>query len=48
MFVDDDVFLIAAAIEAYNQSKSKDVGDYNIASNWKKTGRSKGLTWTRA
>jgi acetyl-CoA carboxylase, biotin carboxylase subunit len=43
MFVDDDVFLIAAAIEAYNQSKSKDVGDYNIASTWKKTGRLKGL-----
>jgi acetyl-CoA carboxylase biotin carboxylase subunit len=43
MFVDDDVFLIAAAIEAYNQSKSKDVGDYNLASQWKKTGRVKAL-----
>ena len=36
MFVDEDVFWIAAAIEAYNQSKSKDVSDYNLASNGRK------------
>jgi acetyl-CoA carboxylase biotin carboxylase subunit len=46
MFVDDDVFLISAAIEAYNQAKSRDVGDYNLASQWKKTGRQKGLRST--
>jgi acetyl-CoA carboxylase biotin carboxylase subunit len=39
MFVDDEVFLISAAIEAYIQSKSRDVGDYNLASQWKKAGR---------
>ena len=43
MFVDEDVFWIAAAIEAYNQSKSKDVGDYNIASQWKRAGRLKAM-----
>lgn len=43
MFVDDDVFLIAAAIEAYNQSKSRDVSDYNIASQWKRQGRLKSM-----
>ncbi len=39
MFVDEPVFLISAAIEAYNQSKSRDVGDYNLASEWKRQGR---------
>jgi acetyl-CoA carboxylase biotin carboxylase subunit len=43
MFVDEEVFLIAAAIEAYNQSKSKDVSDYNLASQWKKSGRLKAM-----
>ena len=43
MFVDEPVFLIAAAIEAYNQSKSRDVGDYNVASQWKKYGRMKSM-----
>lgn len=43
MFVDEHVFLIAAAIEAYNQSKSRDVGDYNLASRWKRHGRSKSM-----
>jgi acetyl-CoA carboxylase biotin carboxylase subunit len=43
MFVDDDVFLISAAIEAYNQAKSRDVGDYNLASQWKKAGRIKSM-----
>ncbi|NJM10286.1 MAG: hypothetical protein HC883_05350 [Bdellovibrionaceae bacterium] len=39
MFVDEPVFLISAAIEAYIQSKSRDVGDYNLASQWKRMGR---------
>jgi acetyl-CoA carboxylase biotin carboxylase subunit len=43
MFVDDHVFLISAAIEAYIQSKSRDVGDYNIASQWRRYGRSKSM-----
>lgn len=43
MFVEDEVFFIAAAIEAYNQSKSKDVTDYNLASQWKRSGRLKGM-----
>ena len=43
MFVDEPVFLIAAAIEAYNQSKSRDVGDYNLASQWKRQGRLKSM-----
>lgn len=46
MFVDESVFLIAAAIEAYNQSKSRDVGDYNIASQWKRFGRLKSMRTT--
>jgi acetyl-CoA carboxylase biotin carboxylase subunit len=43
MFVDEKVFLISAAIEAYIQSKSRDVGDYNIASQWKRYGRLKSM-----
>ncbi len=43
MFVDDDVFLISAAIEAYNQAKSRDVSDYNLASKWKNYGRQKAM-----
>lgn len=43
MFVDEDVFLISAAIEAYIQSKSRDVGDYNVASQWKRYGRMKSM-----
>ena len=43
MFVDEPVFLIAAAIEAYNQSKSRDVSDYNLASQWKRYGRQKAM-----
>ena len=46
MFVDDEVFLISAAIEAYIQSKSRDVGDYNLASQWKKSGRLSALRKT--
>jgi acetyl-CoA carboxylase biotin carboxylase subunit len=43
MFVDDEVFLISAAIEAYIQSKSRDVGDYNVASQWKRYSRLKSM-----
>jgi acetyl-CoA carboxylase biotin carboxylase subunit len=38
-FVDDHVFLIAAAITAYNDRKSKDVRQYNVFPNWKRVGR---------
>lgn len=37
--VDDPVFLIAAAITAYNDRKSKDVRQLNLTSNWKRVGR---------
>jgi acetyl-CoA carboxylase biotin carboxylase subunit len=37
--VDEHVFLIAAAITAYNDRKSKDVRQLNIHSNWKTAGR---------
>jgi len=37
--IDDPVFLIAAAITAYQDRKSKDVRRLNMASNWRKTGR---------
>jgi len=36
---DDRVFLITAAIEAYNQHKSQGVWDLNLVSNWKRLGR---------
>ena len=42
-FVDDHVFLIAAAITAYNDRKSKDVRQLNLVSNWKRIGRKMGL-----
>lgn len=38
-YVDDHVFLIAAAITAYNDRKSKDVSKLNLSSNWKKFAR---------
>ena len=38
-YVDDHVFLIAAAITAYNDRKSKDVRQYNVYPNWKRIGR---------
>jgi len=38
-FVDDHVFLIAAAITAFNDRKSKDVRQYNVFPNWKRVGR---------
>lgn len=37
--VDDKVFLIAAAIGAYQDRKSKDVRQLNVASHWKRIGR---------
>lgn len=37
--IEDPVFLIAAAITAYNDRKSKDVRHLNITSNWKRIGR---------
>ena len=37
--VEDPVFLVAAAIEAYKDRKSKDVRRLNIVSNWKRIGR---------
>ena len=41
--VDDHVFLITAAITAYNDKKSKHVGEYNVASRWRTLGRKSGL-----
>jgi acetyl-CoA carboxylase biotin carboxylase subunit len=37
--VEDPAFLIAAAITAYNDRKSKDIRQLNVTSNWKRTGR---------
>lgn len=37
--VEDPVFLIAAAIEAYNDRKSKDIRQLNVTSNWRRLGR---------
>lgn len=37
--IDDPMFLIAAAITAYNDRKSKDVRQLNVISNWKRIGR---------
>lgn len=37
--VEDPVFLIAAAITAYNDRKSKDVRQLNLTSHWKRVGR---------
>ena len=39
MFVDNDVFLITAAIEAFKESKSRDVSKFNLASRWKDKSR---------
>jgi acetyl-CoA carboxylase biotin carboxylase subunit len=38
-YIDDHVFLIAAAITAYNDRKAKDVRQYNVYPNWKRLGR---------
>lgn len=37
--VEDPVFLIAAAITAYNDRKTKDIRQLNLTSNWKRVGR---------
>ncbi|HEY8271926.1 MAG TPA: acetyl-CoA carboxylase biotin carboxylase subunit, partial [Pseudobdellovibrionaceae bacterium] len=37
--IEDPMFLIAAAITAYNDRKNRDVRQLNITSNWKRTGR---------
>ncbi len=37
--VDDHVFLITAAIAAFNDKKSKNVSEYSVASRWKSLGR---------
>ena len=37
--VPDEVFLIAAAITAFNDRKSKDVRHLNVFSQWKRVGR---------
>ena len=39
-FIDDRVFLISAAIEAYNDRKSQGVWDINVQSRWKNTVKS--------
>ncbi len=41
--VDDHVFLITAAIAAYNDKKAKAVSEYNVASRWKGVAREEGL-----
>ena len=38
--VDDHVFLITAAIAAYNEKRAKSVSDYNTLSRWQSVGRS--------
>ncbi len=43
MFVDEPVFLISAAIEAYKDSKKKDVSNYSVASRWKNQARQNSL-----
>ena len=42
-FVEDDVFLITAAIEAYKQNKNRDVSNYALASSWKERARIESL-----
>ncbi len=41
--VDEHVFLITAAIVAYNEKKAKAVSEYNVASRWKDQARKEGL-----
>ncbi len=43
MYMDEDVFLLTAALEAYQDAKDRDVAKYNIASRWKNKGRAKQL-----
>ncbi|MBC87561.1 MAG: acetyl-CoA carboxylase biotin carboxylase subunit [Bdellovibrionaceae bacterium] len=39
MFVDDNVFIISAAIVAYNEAKRRDTSRLNLVSRWKDVGR---------
>ena len=41
MFVDEEVFLITAALEAYQDAKNRDSSNYTLASRWKNSGRRK-------
>jgi acetyl-CoA carboxylase biotin carboxylase subunit len=41
--VDDHVFIITAAIAAYNDKKAKAVSEYNVASRWKDMARQEAL-----
>lgn len=41
MYVEEDIFLITAALEAYRDAKNKDVSQLNTASRWKNVGRKK-------
>ncbi len=41
MFVDEHLFLVTAALEAYQDSKTRDVSQYTVASRWKQFGRAK-------
>lgn len=41
--VDDHVFLITAAIAAFNDKKTKNVSEYSVASRWKTLGRKSSL-----
>jgi len=43
MFVDEEIFLITAAIEAYRSAKNRDSANYNLTSRWKTLGRRKQL-----
>jgi acetyl-CoA carboxylase biotin carboxylase subunit len=42
-FIDDRVFLITAAIEAYNQQKNRGTWNLNLMSQWKSIGRKESL-----
>ena len=42
-YVDDRVFLLSAAIEAYNDRKAHGIWDLNMASHWKSAGRKQSL-----
>jgi len=39
MYVDEEIFLIAAAISAYNDSKSRDTSNFSTVSRWKQAAR---------
>ncbi len=43
MFIDENVFLIAAAIEAYKHQRTRDFSNYSLASRWKDVGRTSQL-----